>query len=111
MLPAKNVEYFISRAEIFYKEGSTERSIAEATRAVELTECEAERTALRIFIARGYSKLGDFNRSNKIYRALISENVFLPPIMLGLFYNSIEQQKTQKSKNNSEIIKLYIGEP
>ena len=82
------LESLISRAEIAYKSGRTAEALACAKKAV--TECvePSKVVALKIFIARAYSKLGRFKKSNEIYRELLNEKVYIAPVVCGLFYNN-----------------------
>jgi hypothetical protein len=102
------LETCISRAEIAWKSGHSARAIRHATRAIELCNDPRKTTALKIFIARAKSSLGKYAESNEIYRALIDENTYLPPIILGLLYNNFKTASLEKQKCNINLIKLYL---
>jgi len=108
------LEHWISRAEIAYKSGHVAQSIRYAKSAIRLAEREHNRagtvTALRIFIARAHSKLGQYHQSNVIYRQLINEQNYLPPVIMGLLYNSCKQGggAAQKMSNNLGLIKIFV---
>ena len=107
------VEFYISRAEIAYRSGKVEESLVEARTALSLCHYkhfENKKTAIRIFIARGLSKLGDIEGSNAEYRALIDDKIYLPPIILGLMHNNLIAFKDDKAKSNMGLIKLYFPE-
>ena len=89
----KDVEKYISLAEIAYKSGNTARAIVHARAALRHDISPEKAISLRIFIARAYSKIGNFNESNKIYRALLNEKTYLPPVVMGLLYNNFNAKK------------------
>ena len=101
-----NAENYICRAEIAYKSGKTKIAIRYAKRAIELCDDQSKITALRIFMARAYSKLGKIHESNAIYRKLISEKNYLPPVIMGLMYNNF--QNTKKANSNLNLIKIFV---
>ena len=107
------VEYYLSRAELQYARGQTRESIVSAKTALGLEPSLEKKTALELFIARAKSSLGEFSASNEIYRALIDENTYLPPIILGILHNNLRLAKTDKSKKNLALINLmcYTGNP
>ena len=109
------IEYHLSRAEIFYKEQNIEQAIEDAQKALALcdnTESSKDEKAisLRIFIARCYSKLGELDISNEVYRSLIDEKVYLPPVLLGLMHNNLSEDKHEKVKRNMTLVKIYLGD-
>ena len=103
-------ETLICRAEIAYKRGRVRDAILYARRALENCAEFGQRTALRIFIARAYSKIGKFNESNTVYRALLSENIYIPPVIMGLLYNNFKTNviSTQKMSRNLGLIKIFV---
>jgi hypothetical protein len=108
---AKDAEYYISRAEIAYKSGKMVAAIRAATRAISLTESDSRRIALRIFIARAHGKLGRLTESNVIYRALLREGVYMPSVVMGLFYNSFQVASAEKMRLNFRLVKvLTVGQ-
>ena len=127
----EKLEYHLSRAEIFYRENNIEQAIEDAQMAlslccahasldlstsVEMTACDEigggdgeKAVALRIFIARCYSKLGDIEKSNALYRELVNEKVYLPPVILGLMHNNLAENKSDKVKKNMRLVRIYFG--
>jgi len=116
-----DVEKWICRAEIAYKSGNIKsairyaqnalrvitRNASDASKAFAESEIAIPRlTALQIFIARAYSKLGKFRESNAIYRKLINEKNYLPPVIMGLLYNNF--QNPQKTNRNLGLIKMFV---
>jgi len=98
-------EHLISKAEIAYKSGKTVQAIRWAKKAL----CESvasQEIALRIFIARCYSKLEKYKESNKIYRELLSERIYITPIIMGLFYNNFAE--VDKMKLNLRLVKSCL---
>lgn len=103
------LEKYLSRAEIAYKSGQVLSAIKNARKAIKICSDESKKTALQIFTARAYSKLGDYTTSNDIYRKLLNEKNYLPPVIMGLLYNSVKQNNNiQKSSRNLGLIKLYV---
>ncbi|MDR0461867.1 MAG: hypothetical protein LBG88_00860 [Christensenellaceae bacterium] len=105
-----NVERYISLAEIAYKSGNVSKSIVYAKAALKCDITPEKVTALRIFIARGYSKIGKIEESNKVYRALLTEKNYLPPIVMGLLHNNFKQKdlNTQKISRNLGLMKVWV---
>jgi len=104
-----SLESYISQAEIAYKSGNCKQAIKYARFCLAMCSNENTITAVKIFIARGYSKLGKLTESNCIYRQLINEKIYLPPVIMGLLYNSIRlNENIQKANRNLGLIKLYI---
>ena len=77
----------VSKAEIAYKSGNIARAVGFAKKGLGVC-APSQRIALEIFIARGYSALGKFAESDKIYRGLLCEKIYIAPVVMGLFYNS-----------------------
>jgi len=103
-----NVEKYISLAEIESKSGNLELAVKHAKKAL-LLETSTERTvALRIFIAKCYSKMGKIKESNSIYRGLVNEKNYLPPVIMGLIYNNF--QDTEKTGRNLNLMRIFIRE-
>ena len=104
------VELHLSRAELFYREGDVSAALKSARRA--LIGCrggdENRAVALRIFAAKCYAALGDFEKSNAEYRALLESENYLPPVILGLMHNNLAQQKDDKVKKNMALVKIFI---
>lgn len=103
-----SVEKYISLAEITYKGGNPRLAIRHARTAIMQPDATPDKvTALRIFIARAHSKLGNINESNTIYRNLLRQNeTYLPPIIMGLVYNNFASPTKLKSGLN--LCKLYL---
>lgn len=94
-----DVEKYISLAEIAYKSGNVARAVIHARSALRRDISHEKAVALRIFIARAYSKLGKIDESNKIYRALLNEKNYLPPVVMGLVFNNF---------NNTDKVRLWL---
>ena len=112
------LDFYVSRAEVAYKEGRVRDALREAGRALSVGErdnnvSEKVRVAIRIFIARCHSKLGDFASSNAIYRELIREEVYLAPVIMGLLHNNLrfagERKAEEKAGRNIALIKIFVG--
>jgi hypothetical protein len=103
------LEQYISSAEVAWKGGNTALAIHFARKALSHCRHEGKIIALKIFIARAHSKLKNYKASNAIYRALINEKIYLPPIILGLFYNNFKTASAEKQQLNLNLIKLYLG--
>ena len=104
-----DVERCISLAEIEYKSGNVARAIVHARAGL---RCDIEHqtaVALRIFIARAYSKLGKTAESNAVYRALLTERNYLPPIIMWLLYNNFTS--TDKLKRGLGLVKVFTRSP
>ena len=99
-------EVLVSKAEIAYKSGQFLCSVNHAKSALRICSEESKAIALKIFIARTYSKLGCYDKSNTIYRGLLKENVYMPPVVMGLLYNNFKNP--EKQKNNLRLIKLCL---
>jgi len=106
----EDVEMYISLAEIAYKSGNTAKAIVYAESAIESGADYSKSVALRIFTARCLSKLGKYDESNKIYRTLINENNYIPPVIMGLLYNNFKTSEinAKKISRNLGLIKLYV---
>ena len=105
-----DVENYISLAEIDYKSGNFSRAIRHAERAIETRPNPEQKTALQIFIARTHSKLGNISESNKIYRELLTEKNYLPPVIMGLLYNNFKSKNGEAVKmgRNLGLIKIFV---
>lgn len=105
------VEFYISKAQILYNQGSVPKAIDVAQTALNLlkTNPSAQReVAINLFIARAKSSLGHYEESNKIYRGLISEDAYLPPIILGILHNNLQLQRDEKVTKNVNLLKLIF---
>jgi len=103
----KDVEGWVSCAEIAWKEGRTIEAVRSAKRALECCDDTERRIALRIFIARAYSKMGKYRESNIVYRALIKEDIYIPPVIMGLLYNSFRANDV-KIGRNVKLMKIFV---
>jgi len=105
------LEFYISRAELFYGDGKTEPALKEARKALTVAKNyrKEKEVSIRIFIAKCLSNLGQIEESNKEYRGLIDEEIFLPPIILGLLHNNLMAGNDEKVKNNMYLMKLFVG--
>jgi len=104
-----SLESHVSAAEVFWKTGETAKAVECAETALTCNPTSEQQISLRIFIARAESKLGNFEQSNNILRALIDEKVYLPPVILTLFYNNLKMNKMEKSLKNINLMKLFLG--
>jgi pentatricopeptide repeat protein len=102
-----NFESLISKAEISYKGGKPAQAIKFAKKALAGCDDAPKMVALQIFIARAYSKLGNFKKSNDIYRELLRDGVYIAPVVFGLFYNNFESA-TEKLKLNLTLVKSCL---
>jgi hypothetical protein len=107
------LENLICRAEIAYKKRSYKTAVRYAKSAVLCCEDTSTCTALRIFIARAYSKLGRYAESNAIYRQLVDEKNYLPPVIMGLLYNCLKTKEgaampLKKVSRNLGLIKILV---
>ena len=108
-----DIEKYISLAEITYKSGNIAQSVIHAKAALRCPSpalTPEMTTSLGIFIARAYSKLGRMDESNRIYRALLNEKTYLPPVIMGLLYNNLKTNKNNADKisKNIGLMKIYI---
>ena len=100
-------ERLISKAEIAYKGGRAAQAIKWAKKALAGCVDAPKIVALQIFIARAHSKLGDFKKSNEIYRGLLRDGVYIAPVIFGLFYNNFEGA-TEKLGLNLTLVKSCL---
>lgn len=105
-IKVKDVERLISLAEIAWKSGNARQAIIWAKAALREPTTAERAVALRIFIARAYAKLGRFAESNTIYRALLTEKNYIPPVIMGLLYNNFNNPV--KANGNVKLVKLYV---
>ena len=108
---AADVEKYISLAEIAYKSGNTAAAVRHAKTALQCDISPAMTTSLRIFIARAYSKMGKIKESNTVYRALLNEKNYLPPIIMGLLCNNLKSKELDAGKlhGNIGLVKIFVG--
>ena len=102
-----NLENYISRAEVAWKSGEVSVAIRNAREALKQCTDNSKAIALKIFLARACSKQRQFTKSNKIYRELISDKIYLPPVILGLLYNNFK--KSEKAKLNLRLMQIFVG--
>ena len=107
-----DLENQLSRAELFYKDGEYHKAIRSCIMALKLCENKYELNskvvALKIFLAKCYSQIGEIEKSNKIYRELIDKDVYLPPIIMGLMHNNMVDGKSEKVQKNMQLVKIFI---
>ena len=101
-------EKFISNAEIAYKSGKTRDAISFAKRALKSCGEHSQIIALKIFIARCHSKIGNFAESNRVYRELLCEKIYIAPVVFGLFYNNFEKAGAEKMNLNLRLVKSCL---
>jgi len=99
-------------AEIESKSGDISGAILHAKSALSLLDDKDSKraTALKIFIAKSYSKLGKINESNAIYRTLLTEENYLPPVIMGLLYNNFKSRDGEfvKMGRNLGLVKVFV---
>ncbi len=100
-------EYYIARAELEYNQNKFSMALTDANMAKKYANTKARTTAIGIFIAKCYSALGDYKRSSSTYRELIKEGTYLPPVIMGMMYNNLEQKKAEKLDKNITLIKVF----
>lgn len=100
-------EYYVARAELAYNQNHPTVALNEAKLAQKYANTKARQSAIGIFIAKCYTALGDYEKSSQTYRDLIKEGTYLPPIMMGLMYNNLEEKRNNKVKNNITVVKLF----
>jgi tetratricopeptide (TPR) repeat protein len=104
---ASGWEYYISRAEIEYKNKEFGSALQNAKIAKNYADTKARKTAIGIFIAKCHSALGQYDESSKLYRELIKEDTYLPPVLMGMMYNNLETRKTGKVQKNITLVKVF----
>jgi hypothetical protein len=106
----QDVERYISLAELSYKSGNIAKAVSWAKAGLKCDISHEKGVALRIFIARAYSRLGKIHESNVVYRALLNEKNYLPPIVMGLLYNNFKAKEinTKKISQNLGLIKIWV---
>jgi len=102
------VEFYLSKAELLYSRGEIEQSIQAANIALSQRPIREREIALKLFIARAKSGLNLFEESNTIYRSLIDENVYLPPVILGILHNNLNLSKDDKTQQNIGLMRIFI---
>jgi hypothetical protein len=100
-------EYYVARAEIAYSKNNLTNALNEALLAQKYANTKPRQCAIKIFIAKCYAALGDYEKSSQLYRSLIKEGTYLPPVMMGLMYNHLEEKQNLKAKNNITVVKLF----
>ena len=100
-------EYYIARSELEYNQDHYTAALNEALLAKKYANTKARQSAIGIFIAKCYTALGEYEKSSQIYRRLIKDGTYLPPIIMGLMYNHLEKRQINKAHNNITIVKLF----
>ncbi len=100
-------EYYVARAELAYHQNHYSTALNEAKLAQKYAKTKARQSAIGIFIAKCYTAMGDYEQSSQTYRSLIKDGTYLPPVMMGLMYNHLEEKQTNKAKNNLTVVKLF----
>jgi len=100
-------EYYVTRAELEYNKNHHTAALNEAKLAQKYANTKARQSAIGIFIAKCYTALGDYEKSSQTYRALIKDGTYLPPVMMGLMYNHLEEKQTTKVHKNITVVKLF----
>lgn len=106
-------EYYVARAELEYNHNHPTAALNEAKMAQKYAKTKARQSAIGIFIAKCYAKIGDYEKSSQTYRTLIKDGTYLPPVMMGLMYNHLKEKQTTKAQNTITVVKLFTndGEP
>lgn len=102
-------DYYIARAELEYNQNQIKAALTDAKIAKKYANTKARMTAIGIFIAKCYSALGNFRESSRVYRELIKEGTYLPPVIMGIMYNNLEQKKADKLNKNITVVKIFAG--
>lgn len=102
-------EYYVTRAEIAYNQNRPTIALNEAQLAQKYANTKARQSAISIFIAKCYTALGEYEKSSQLYRSLIKDGSYLPPVMMGLMYNHLEEKQTDKVRNNITVVKLFAN--
>jgi len=104
------LEFYISRAELFHNNGKVDSALKEAHKALSLSKSypKEKEISIRIFVAKCLSNLDRIDESNIEYRSLIDENIYLPPIILGLLHNNLRSGNDEKVKNNVQLMNLFM---
>jgi hypothetical protein len=100
-------EYYISRAEAEYRDGNFGAALQDGLLAQGYANTAARTTSIGIFIAKCYTALGDYRHSSQIYRGLIKEDTYIPPLLMGIMYNNLETKRTEKTRKNITLVKLF----
>ncbi|MBO5229174.1 MAG: hypothetical protein J6B20_00025 [Clostridia bacterium] len=103
-------EYYVARAEHEYSKNHFTSALNEAKFAQKYANTKARQSAIGIFIAKCYTALGDYEKSSQTYRTLIKDGTYLPPIMMGLMYNHLEEKQNKKASNNITVVKLFANQ-
>ena len=103
-------EYYIARAELEYRQNKFNAALTDGQIAKKYANSKARQTAIGIFIAKCYSALGDYTKSSQTYRELIKDGAYLPPVIMGLMYNNMQNQQTDKTNKNITIVKLFADD-
>ncbi len=102
-------EYYVTRAETEYRQNHYNAALNEAKLAQKYANTKARQSAIGIFIAKCYTALGDYEKSSQIYHSLIKDGTYLPPVMMGLMYNHLEEKQIIKSQNDITVVKLFAS--
>ena len=103
-------EYYVTRAELEYNQNHHTAALNEAKLAQKYADTKARQSAIGIFIAKCYTALGDYESSSQTYRSLIKDGTYLPPVMMGLMYNHLEEKQTNKVRNNITVVILFAND-
>jgi hypothetical protein len=103
-------DYYISRAEISYNTDKINDALCDAKLAQNYADTKARKVAIGIFIAKCYSALHKYEESSKIYRELIKEDTYIPPVIMGMMYNNLKSKSAKKVQNNITLVKIFSGD-
>lgn len=102
-------EYYVTRAELKYSQNNPTAALHEAQLAQKYANTKARQSAIGIFIAKCYTALGNYEKSSQVYRDLIKDGTYLPPVIMGLMYNHIEGKQNTKVHKNITVVKLFAN--
>jgi hypothetical protein len=100
-------EKYVALAEIEYKSGNIPAAIRHAQNGLRVAQKDEQIIAFKIFIARALSKIGKTAESNEIYRDLIRQKIYMPPVIMGLLYNNFKN--TEKVHGQMNLLKIFTG--
>lgn len=116
-----SLEKFFSKAEVAYKSGKIMHAMKYGKQALDFLlvtvasnqssprrDFESKIAALKIFIARCCTRLGNLTESNKIYRELLYDEIYIAPVIIGIFHNNLCAQCTEKTNLNLRLVKSCL---
>ncbi|MDR0976118.1 MAG: hypothetical protein LBM01_04165 [Christensenellaceae bacterium] len=104
---ADKAEFYISKAELSFSAGDFVVAKRYAESALKYAGTKEKICAIKMFVAKCLTAMGEFEPSNAIYRSLIDEDCYLPPIVMGLMHNNLAADKPEKARKNLELVKIF----